>query len=406
MCSSDLDATRGLPAAPTVAGVPAAPRSIAAATRAVWQRIESLRGRLAGETPPTPGEAAAAIGSLAADSRQSLAAAGGRGSVLTAFAHTLSQLERDLTAPRGAADVDPLTMVRKSLDELSALARTAVRIADTASFERRLAALSAEWFALAPGEEPGGLPAPIRAGLDQAAALAGRCAEEIAVDRATLVHATHLQPSDADGISRAATLIAAIEATSLAGMADDIRGNRLAIAAESADRVAASLEQVADLLGMNAAASTTGPALNLPRDPAANPSSMQVARELLDRLPEAIVSASQAVEPGATAAVAPSDTRRPTTPATTAGGSPGIDGSTAATSPRSGTVTGPRTEADTSAAVNAGDEAWRLLQEQSFPQRPQAGELLAFPSHRQAIDAYYRLLLKSAAGRKQPSSQP
>ena len=47
------DATRGLPAATTVAGVPAAPRSIAAATRAVWQRIESLRGRLAGENPPT-----------------------------------------------------------------------------------------------------------------------------------------------------------------------------------------------------------------------------------------------------------------------------------------------------------------------------------------------------------------
>ncbi len=382
----------------TTAATPAASRSTPEATLQIWRKLEAIRGQLAGGRPPTHAALATAIAAVAAESERALEAAGGESAgVLSVFAAALPQLERDLAA-RPADDAAALAGVRRSLDELSSLARAAVRIADAAAFERSLAAVLSEWFALEPGELPADLPAPVRGGLDRAANLEDECLQGINADRKTLLVATQRQPVEAKLIASAANPLAGFDGPPFIRSANDIRDNRLAIAADSARRAADLLEGSAKLLGMTGTGASATPippaARTAAPDPTSNPSAADIARGLLDRIHDDVTSAAESGnEPAVNAAAA-------------AGRGAGADGSATTTSPQAGTVTGPPTAAELPAGADEIARAWLLLQERSFPQRPQGGDLLAFPSHRQAIDAYYRLLLESSRGRKQPSSQP
>ena len=380
-----------VPATPTRSSPPAGTRfgsaaqaavSATAATMDVWGQIEVLRARLgAGGTPAEPKQVASAVAALANNARRLLAAATGTSGrvVLTAFVEGLSPL------PGMAQDARGVDAVRATLDRLSALAHASARIADAASFERRLADVLGERFQAAPGVAAIALPPRARSLLRQIAELHEGCRRGVATDLQALA-ATAQKGDSASDVGRACALAAPVVESAVSS--EDIRANRLARASRSALESADILAAAADILGVNGT-DPAGPIAFGLREP---PSSTRLASERLDALVDLI---NRDAGGDRTADMAHS--------AATGKRGPGPEAGTA-----TGAVTSPAPGASASSAtgalrevtnVPAGgdllDRIWMLLPEQSVPLRPQADDLRAFPSHQAAIDAYYRLLFES-----------
>jgi len=383
------------PSAGPTAG--ASKAEISRQTAAFWRRIERLRTGLdPADMAPLDAAILETVGGLAAEAGRAAAVAPeGRAAVLVGFATGLGTLSEDLGKfPLGTGGEAGIRLrVCQSLDPLLSLARAAAGIADAAAFERQLAGLTAEWFPTTAGERAADLTAANRERLWRMAALEDACTQALAHDRRMLVTAAGA------GVGPLADVRGQLDAIEprTGATADAIRSNRLALASQLAGEQAASLERAASILGIEPFTET----VSLRLRPAAGPTTGQQGSAILDRLATgdgsditAVSMAGDRVDMADSAAAGPlgrsngaiGDSGRGAGRQTSAGDdgrvSSAVDGSIE-----------PKRTTDRVGRV------WSLLPPTSFPQRPEAEECLAFPSHRIAIDAYYQALYESLGRR-------
>jgi hypothetical protein len=369
---------------------PGATVSSAAATMEIWGQIEALRARVgAGGTSQAPQQVASAVATLADNARRVLAASSGSDgrAVLTVFAESLAPL------PRMAQEDNGTAAVRGTLDRLSTLAHAAARIADAASFERRLASVLSERFQAAPGVSAFELSPPARGLLRRIAELRQECRRGIADDLQVLEESARGGGTAADQLRQACGVLARVAASDTARASEDILANRLALASRSATEAADALAAAAGILGMSGT-DRAGPIMPGQREP---PSSTRLAHERLDAA-VALMGRAPRDDRSAATAVATATSERGLAPA--AGSATGAAASPTSGTSASSTPAAPSNVATLPSGSAAFDRVWMLLPAQSLPLRPQPEDLRAFPSHRAAIDAYYRLLFESLERRR------
>lgn len=286
------------------------------------------------------------------------------------------------TGTEAPADDSSRAAVRPTFDPRSAAGQAAARIAALAGFERRLANSLAGWFAEAPGLAA--IDAPPRRRLAIADAATMHDDAVAGLSSAVDVIAAAAAARNAAPLSDAMADLAADANTAQANVSAAIRDHRLAAAAEAAGHLANRLTDAAALLGITVAASGDGS-----REPQRPPDGdgplwldpdSRALLDRLDRLERDVAAAPVAEGLALTAPGMPPETNASAGTVTGSG-----DGGAPAETPRS----------DGIASDGDGIErVWSLVPEQSLPLRPQAADAAAFPSHRQAIDAYYRLLLE------------
>jgi hypothetical protein len=285
---------------------------------------------------------------------------------------------REVPAP----DASPEN-VRPAFDRLSEAGQAAARIAALAGFERQLADALAGWFVEAPGLAAVDVPPRRRLAIAEAATLHDECLAGIASAAKVITTAAAAEaPGDAAALSEAMADLAAGADAAQGIVSASIRDHQLAAAAEAASHLADRLAAVAGLLGIPIAA--PGQRAIAKRQPIAGQTPVSLDRDtrlLIDRLARldrtvASASATEGVgiaEPGvASQSAAPA-------------GAAGPGGGAPAESPQPG-ILPPGAEGI--------EQVWSLVPEQSMPLRPRAADAATFPSHRRAIDAYYRLLLE------------
>lgn len=286
------------------------------------------------------------------------------------------------TTTEAPGDESSRGTVRPTFDRLSAAGQAAARIATLAEFERQLAGSLAGWFAEAPGFAAVDVPARRRLAIAEAAALHDNCLVSVSADADMLAAAA--TAADEAALSSALANLAADVDASQATISAAIRDHRLAAAAEAAGRLADRLAEVAALLGIPVAATGNG-SLEPQRpldgnEPLVLDGDSRALLDRLDRLDRAVASAPVADGLAATVPGMPPETNASAGTATGAG-----DGGAPAETPQS---------AGLAPGGDGIERVWSLVPEQSQTLRPQAADAATFPSHRRAIDAYYRLLLE------------
>ena len=268
--------------------------------------------------------------------------------------------------------------VQPTFDPLSAAGQAAARIAALAGFERRLAHSLAGWFAESPGLAAVDAPPRRRLAIADAAALH----DDLMAGASSAADVLAAAAADAPALSDAMTDLAADVDAAQENVSAAIRDHRLAAAAEAAGRLADRLTAAARRLGIPVP--PTGDGLRESQRPFEESGPLSLdrdSRSLLDRL-DRLDRAAGSVAEGLAVSV-PGPPPDATVPAGTAPGA-GDGGAPAETVQPAGLVPdGPGSE-----------RLWALVPEQSLPLRPKAADPAAFPSHRRAIDAYYRLLLE------------
>jgi hypothetical protein len=279
-----------------------------------------------------------------------------------------------------AADSSPAT-VRPAFDPLSEAGQAAERIAALAGIERRLANSLAGWFADAPGLAAIDVPPRRRLAVAEAATLHDDLMA--AASSAANVIAAAAATGDATALGKAMAELAADVDSAQASVSAAIRDHRLAAAAEAASQLADRLADAARLLGIPIA-DPGGDALVEPpsapgheRAPPDPESSALIDR--LAQLDRAVASAS-APEVAALSEPGVASQAKPSAAAAT-----GPGGGAPAEAPQAG---------DLAPGADGIERIWSLVPRQSLPLRPRAADAATFPSHRRAIDAYYRLLLE------------
>lgn len=279
-----------------------------------------------------------------------------------------------------AADASPATIL-PTFDPLSAAGQAAARIAALAGFERRLANTLAGWFAEAPGLAAVDLPPRRRQAIADAAALHD---DVMAGASSTVAEITSAAAAgNATALNKAMADLAADIDSASANISAAIRDDRLAAAAEAASRLADRLADAAGLLGIP----MTGPGgdVLVERSIASGDERESPDRDssaIIDRLAQLDRTVASASAPEAAAVTEPG-VASPSRPATGATTSPG--GGAPAEAPQAGGL---------APGVDDIERLWSLVPRQSSPLRPRAADAATFPSHRRAIDAYYRLLLQ------------
>jgi hypothetical protein len=301
-----------------------------------------------------------------------LAIAGTRRDAVTTRATTAND------AP--AADSSPAT-IRPTFDPLSVAGQAAARIAALAGFERRLTNSLAGWFTEAPGFAAIDAPPRRRLAIADAAALhddvmafASSAADVIAAAAAA---------TDDTVLSKAMADLAADVDSTQANITAAIRDHRLAAAAEAASHLADRLAEAARRLGIP----MTGPGGEVLVE---QPSVRGNERESPDRDSSAIIDRLAHLDRTVASASAPEGAA-----ITEPGAASQSKGPAAAAAGPGG---GAPTEAPQAGGLAPGadgiERVWSLVPQQSLPLRPRAADAATFPSHRRAIDAYYRLLLE------------
>jgi hypothetical protein len=289
------------------------------------------------------------------------------------------------TATTQAPGVDSSpAKARPAFEPRSEAGQAAARIAALAAFERRLADSLAGWFAEAPGLAPIDASPRRRRAIAEAAMLHDDCMAGVSSAAQAITAAT---AADANGAA-AALGKAMADLTRDADAAQEIVSaaicdHRLAAAAEAASHLADRLAAAAGLLGLPVG--DAGHQVFPEQQPTAGPAPTSLDRDsraLIDRLARldrAVTSASIAEGFDVTErGVAPPS-------AAPAGSAAGPGGGASAESPQPGGL---------APGGDGIERVWSLVPEQSLPLRPRAADAATFPSHRRAIDAYYRLLLE------------
>jgi hypothetical protein len=279
-----------------------------------------------------------------------------------------------------AADSSPAT-IRPTFDPLSAAGQAAARIAALAGFERRLANSLASWFAEAPGLAAIDAPPRRRLAIADAAALhddvmAGVSSAADAIGAAAA-------NSDATALSKAMAELAADVDSAQSDVSAAIRDHRLAAAADAASRLADRLAKAASLLGI--------PMIDPGGEVLAEQPSMRGnerespdhdSSAIIDRLAQLDRAVASASAPEGAAITEPGAASQSKAPAAAA---PGPGGGASAEAPQAGGL---------APGADGIERVWSLVPQHSLPLRPRAADAATFPSHRRAIDAYYRLLLE------------
>ena len=193
-----------------------------------------------------------------------------------------------------------------------------------------------------------------------------------------------------------------------------IRDHRLAAAVQASASRAVMFERAAGLLGIAAtitASESPSSQLSQFTGDAAAETLQRVGETVLERLDLLgqleRIAATVEVYAAAASEIGPIDQAAT---ADTAGTGPadGTASSATTTSPRFGTSSAPAPGSAPAFREASADRPWAFLPAQALPLRPQAADAAAFPSHRQAIDAYYQLLFEhEPSGQRIPgSSQP
>lgn len=294
-------------------------------------------------------------------------------------ATTPATATREVPAP----DASPEN-VRPAFNRLSEAGQAAARIAALAGFERQFADALAGWFAEAPGLAAVDVPPRRRLAIAEAATLHDDCLAGIASAANMITAAAAAEaPGDAAALSKSMADLAAETDAALAIVSAAIRDHRLAAAAEAASHLADRLAEAAGLLGIPIA--DPGQRVIVERQPMdgnERGSLDRDARALIDRLTRldrAVASDSATEGVGITEPAVASQSAAPTVSAA------GPGGGAPAESPQPGIVP---------PGADGIERVWSLVPEQSLPLRPRAADAATFPSHRRAIDAYYRLLLE------------
>lgn len=288
------------------------------------------------------------------------------------------------TATTQAPGVEPSpAAVRPAFDPRSEAGQAAARIAALAGFERQFADSLAGWFAEAPGLAAIDAPLRRRRAIAEAATLHDDCLEVISSAAHVITAATAAEASGGSVALRKAMADLTRDADAAQGISAAIRDHRLAAAAQATSHLADRLAAAAGLLGLpiadagRQACSEQQP--NAGQAPASLDRDSHALIDRLARLDRAVASASIAkgldiTEPGAASQSAAPE-----------GAAAGPGGGAPAELPQPG---GLAPEGD------GIERIWSLVPEQSLPLRPRAADAATFPSHRRAIDAYYRLLLE------------
>jgi hypothetical protein len=103
---------------------------------------------------------------------------------------------------------------------------------------------------------------------------------------------------------------------------------------------------------------------------------------IIDRLAQLDRAVASASAPEGAAITEPGAASQSKAPAAAA---PGPGGGASAEAPQAGGL---------APGADGIERVWSLVPQQSLPLRPRAADAATFPSHRRAIDAYYRLLLE------------
>lgn len=286
------------------------------------------------------------------------------------------------TAQAPGVDSSP-AKVRPALDPRSETGQAAARIAALAGFERRLADSLAGWFAEAPGLATIDAPPRRRRAIAEAATLHDDCMAGIASAAHVITAATAAEASGDSVALRKAMADLTRDADAAQGISAAIRDHRLAAAAQAASHLADRLAAAAGLLGLpiadagRQAFSEQQP--NAGQAPASLDRDSHALIDRLARLDRAVASASMAEGLEITEPAVASQ------PAAPAGAAAGPGGGAPAESPQPGGL---------APGGDGIERVWSLVPEQSLPLRPRAADAATFPSHRRAIDAYYRLLLE------------
>jgi len=289
------------------------------------------------------------------------------------------------TATTQAPGVEPSpTTVRTVFDRRSGAGQAAARIAALAGFERQFADSLAGWFAEAPGLAAIDAPPRRRRAIAEAATLHDDCLEGISAAAHVITAAMPAEASADSAALRKAMADLARDADAAQGIVSAaIRDHRLAAAAQAASHLADRLAAAASLLGLPAADAGHHVSLEQPAMDRQTPASLdRDARALIDRLArldrtvasESMAEGLDITEPGAV----PQSAAPAGAAAGPGGGAPAESQLTGGMEPGGDGI----------------ERVWSLVPEQSLPLRPRAADAATFPSHRRAIDAYYRLLLE------------
>lgn len=303
--------------------------------------------------------------------------------VLLAIAAPRPQaVTRQATATTKAPATDSsAATIRPAFDPLSEPGQAAARIAALAGFERRLANTLAGWFADAPGLAAIDLPPRRRLAMAEAATLHDDLLA--AASSAAGVIAAAAATGDATALGKAMADLAADADPAQASVSAAIRAHRLAAAAEAASHLADRLAEASRLLGIPIA-DPRGDVLveQQPMNAHERAPPDRDSSALVDRLAQLDRAVASASAPDAPAITEPGVAFQSNASAATATG-PG--GGAPAEAPQAG---------DLAPGAAGIERVWSLVPQQSLPLRSRAADAATFPSHRRAIDAYYRLLLE------------